>query len=228
MTSRADELLDCFLQGVTDPSGCLQYELLEYFFSGYPVEHVGELIESEHEKTASLGAWIASELGAKPRAILSQVVKCLSHQNSNVRSDIVGCLLNCLLDEDWQIVLQVADKCLDEHQGVRWRALSFLTHLRPSRIEVLVREARLAQVENDSVEGFELLLMNGVDNYALAKKWLAEGSQLQQAFATALAARTYKVGRWHLGLAKKCLDPATSEFAEDTISEPDSPFRPFI
>src|SRR5947207_14485923 len=83
---RAEELTQCLLENPRSPQvGVFTNDLLREFHRGYPLENLRPFLLSQNHDVATIGAWIASELGEKGIASLNDGFYLLGHPERQVR-----------------------------------------------------------------------------------------------------------------------------------------------
>jgi hypothetical protein len=139
MTLSGDELIELFKGGKQpDDDGEREYALLQAFFDGYPSERLRELLYSENVYTATLGAWIASELPVGGRNLVGDFKQLLKHPDSEVRYWIVAAVLGSASSANGDVVAAAVRTVDDPDVHVREHALSLLAHARTETLAAAV------------------------------------------------------------------------------------------
>jgi hypothetical protein len=139
----------------------LACELLDEFFGGYPLEHLRALLVDPRENIVVAGIYIASELGAKARPLVNEVVKLLVHPSTVVRFDAIDSLIVCLTAQDDAAIAKVASMLDDPTDSVRWKAMNFLCLVKKELLQAALTHFEKAQPDSIHVAGLRLLVSEG-------------------------------------------------------------------
>jgi hypothetical protein len=211
MQSRGDTLIKQLSMKPTDEGAS---ELLDEFFSGYPVKHLRGLLTHRAEEVVKVGAWLASELGDRASPVLQEVGALLTHPSPYVQSFSLDAVLVAAAAEHGPLIARAIFLLDDMEEVVRWKALRFLTN-------ASVQQLQLGLTHLNSAE------------YASIVKWLlavivtqAPGEIMNMAghpdrrwrfCAAAAAARVVGANRAPLEHASASLDPEVSSFAREEL-----------
>ena len=98
--STEDELFQKVLSGESD--GVEANDLLTAFQRGYPIEKVGELLDSPDQHALKMGVWITSELGSRSRPFLARMACFLTHATAN-EPDVIARVLLMTEDREFRV-----------------------------------------------------------------------------------------------------------------------------
>ncbi|MDB4965773.1 MAG: hypothetical protein JWN44_1462 [Myxococcales bacterium] len=109
-------------------------DLLKCFFRGYPLDNLRELLRSDDPEVAKAGVWIASELGARAKVLLDDVVPILGNLLPYARFFAIDAILGANGD-DAEAVASVIRLVDDADSGVRWKVVQFLSRASRQQLE---------------------------------------------------------------------------------------------
>lgn len=180
-----DVLLRSILASTTD-DGVASNALLREFHRGYPVVNLRRLLVSGRDIPVGAGAFISAELGESAKEVLDDVAALASHPSPRVRGDVIGAITRAQRVATPSAIALAVQGIIDEHEGVRWKALRFLstsersilsgclTHLAHAKLLVALRWL----LDRD--------LDGAVDEIC---EWLGKSSRLERLIALAAALR---------------------------------------
>lgn len=123
MATRGDHLISRIVGNGDDEA---THDLLNEFYSGYPVERLRRLLQSNEARAVEAGAWIASELGELIVPLIPELSKLLSHPSRHVRFFVLDALLNAATAEHGRALGAAVERIQDTDEAVRWKAMNFL------------------------------------------------------------------------------------------------------
>ena len=116
---RGAGLIRFIVENDGDKEGRIANELLSEFHGGYPLENLRHLLNSGSNEVVGVGVWIASELGAKVRPLLSEIAPLINVDDRKVRFFSIDCIQSSASAKDRKIVLDVANFCADKGDAIR-------------------------------------------------------------------------------------------------------------
>jgi hypothetical protein len=123
-----DQLLHTLLDVGTECNrDNLANDLLRALFQGYPVENLRGVLLSKDPQVVKYGVWIASELGARSRPLLPDIVPLLTHESRWVRYFAIDCVVTAA--EEGEPIVKAARLLTDDDTAVRARATEMLAQL---------------------------------------------------------------------------------------------------
>lgn len=196
--TRGDELLARVLSGDEWGSG-VGNELLEEFLHGYPVERLSALLESSNEKVVENGVWIASELAASARPIVSDLLPLYDYPNTRIKYYAVELALTAATEQDGAVIARALMLIRDPERPVRRASFELLTRAESARLA-----ASLPYVGDREVAGLlqwalEIESESRDDDEITSR--LRGSNDLWRVFAAVAAARVYGRNPHYLQLA---------------------------
>ena len=110
-------------------------ELLKSVFRGYPIENLRELLRNDDPEVAKSGVWITSELGARAKPLIEDVIPLLKSPIPYARFFAIDSILSCADWDDGDAVAAVIRLIDDPDAGVRWKVAQFLIHASKPQLE---------------------------------------------------------------------------------------------
>jgi hypothetical protein len=134
--SRGDLLIELIRQG---GNGEAAQELIGELAAGYPVANLRRLFQSERDDTVKTGAWIASELGERVVPLLGDLSALLRHRLRYVRAFALDAVLVAASPNNGDVIAEAVRLIDDEDEGVRWKAMHFLSRASLEQLRASVR-----------------------------------------------------------------------------------------
>ncbi len=110
----------------TDGDESSAHALLDAFFSGFPVERLREVLNSESEDAVRAGAWLASELGSKVAPLIADLALLLDHPSRYVRFFALDGVLMGATERDGATIAKAVELVDDRESAIRWKATNLL------------------------------------------------------------------------------------------------------
>jgi hypothetical protein len=156
-TSRGDLLVERILRSETETEpGVLANDLLDAFWSGYPIEHLRRLLRHPDSEVVEVGAFLAQELVGLIAPVMDDVRPLLGHASFDVRFDALSAVLDNER-EDGETIARALMMAQDSHRSVRWKALRFASLADRQQLEAavpcLAPAARLALESSGLLDG---------------------------------------------------------------------------
>jgi hypothetical protein len=212
MKEREDQLLEHLLTGGNDSAAI---ELLDAFHSGYPIERLRPLLQSDEEDAVDSGAWIASELGEKVTPLVNELSPLLNHPSRSVRIYILNAILNATMNAHGEIVAKAVMLIRDPDEAVRWKTLYFLA--RETKNELAIA---LPHLKGQTIAALLAWLLDSgntqTDMQEIITR-LSDKDSLTRMFAVAAAARLGPHNLGPLEHAAASTDPEVSSFATEEL-----------
>jgi len=211
LTSRGDQLISRILVDGDDEAS---HDVLNEFYSGYPVARLRTLLESKEARAVQAGAWIASELGDLIAPLIPELSKLLSHPSRHVRFFVLDSLLNAGTPEHGQALGAAVERIQDTDEAVRWKAMNFLAR---ADDEQLV--ASLPFIGDHNVASLVQWLINSdrqLDTNAVVHR-LHDADRLSRMVAAAAAVRLASRNETALERAVLSLDREINSFAREQV-----------
>lgn len=219
MARRGDVLLaDVAASGSEEAA----HELLDEFFSGYPVEKLRELLSSDDEQVVKAGAWIASELGERAAPVLPEIGVLLKHPLTYVRFFALDCVL-AATEASREVIADAISLIADSDPAVRWKAMHFLAKAGQDQLEKGAGHIR------DSVVAAQIDWLIAVENASDDRpimSMLNNDARLQRLIAAVAARRAASQDALALEYAAASADPEVRSFAEEELESLGKPRRP--
>jgi hypothetical protein len=212
MHSEGNQLLEQVEAGAGD---AVAHRLLQQFFSGYPVDNLRRLLESNAEHAVRVGAWIASELGARALPLLQNIAPLLHHRSRYVRFFLLDPVLVCAGHEDGPILASAVGLLRDVDDAVRWKALQFITRATSQQLASSIAfqgDSQLAQLTEWLVN-----LDGHPDKSGEIEERLNADASIDRLFAAAAAVRNAQYDLAPLRRAAASLDNDVKSFAEEQL-----------
>lgn len=194
----ADELLARVLAG-NERESTIANDLLKEIGRGYPVERLSTLLQSDNEQAIEDGIWIASELGAGARPILSYLLPLYDYPNRRIKYYAVELALTAATEHEGEVIAHALKLIRDPERPVRRVSFELLTRADSGRLaaslsyigdeEIKELLEWILEVESDSRDNDEIAL------------WLRGSDGLRWLFAAVAAARVYQRNPHYLQLA---------------------------
>jgi HEAT repeat protein len=212
MKGREDQLLEHLLTGGNDSAA---NELLDAFHSGYPIERLRLLLQSDGETALKAGAWIASELGEKVAPLVSDLSRLLNHPSRYVRFFTLDAILGCTMNEHGEVVARAVMLILDPDEAVRWKALHFLANATNNQLTIAV-----PHLDSQTVAAQLIWLLGSGGTQTDVQEIITrlnDPDPLTRMFAAAAAARLGPHNLAPLEHATACTDSEVSSFANEEL-----------
>lgn len=209
MTTRGDQLIFRILVDGDDEAS---HDLLNEFYSGYPVTRLSRLLESDEPHAVQAGAWIASELGDIIAPLIPQLGKLLSHSSRHVRFFVLDSVLNAGSPEHGLALGAAVERIQDTDEAVRWKAMNFLA--RASGEQLI---ASLPFIGNQGIANLVQWLIDcdrRLDTNAVVHR-LEDADRLTRIVAAAAAVRLASRNEAALDRAVLSLDREVNSFARE-------------
>lgn len=117
-----------------NPDDRVANELLDEFHGGYPADRLRDLLESDDADLVRIGAWIASELGAKIVPLLADLANLAGHSQRYVRFYAIEAIAASGAN-DGRAHAVVLRAIWDEDEAIRWKTMRVLVRLSRAQIE---------------------------------------------------------------------------------------------
>lgn len=212
-----DVLIDRIRQG---GNGDAALELIDEFVAGYPVANLRRLFESEVEEAVKTGAWIASELGERVVPLLRDLSGLLRHRLFYVRAFALDAILLAASPNNGDVIAEAVRLIDDEAEGVRWKAIHFLSRASVQQLRASVRyltdirHAALVRWLLEVTSNVRIAdITDGADDVAASKR----------RFAAAAAARVERTTLEPLRYVAESKDAEISSFARDWLKIRNTP-----
>ena len=211
MTNRGDRLLAEVAVGADDT---VASQLLNEFFSGYPVERLRELLRSRNEATAKVGTWIASELGQRAAPLMDDLARLLVHSSRYVRFFALDSILAGATAEHGEALAGAVRLIEDQDEAVRWKALNFLARAGYDQLA-----ASVSSLHDGHLAGLVewLLEIDRTCNTAFVTERIQDGSNLRRMFAAVAAVRLAAYDQSPLSHVAASSDEEISSFAREHL-----------
>lgn len=211
MTSRGDRLLAQAAVGADD---ALASQLLDEFFSGYPVERLRELLRSRNEATVKVGTWIASELGHRAAPLMDDLAHLLVHSSRYVRFFAVDSILAGATAEHGDALAGAVRLIEDQDEAVRWKALNFLARAGYDQLA-----ASVSSLHDGPLAALAewLLEIDRTSDTAFVTQRIQDDSKLRRMFAAAAAVRLAAHDQSALSHVAASSDEEISSFAREHL-----------
>lgn len=211
MTNRGDELI---ARVAATGSDTMAAELLDEFFSGYPVEKLRALLGNDNEAAVKAGAWIASELGDRVAPVMDDLARLLTHPSRYVRFFALDAVLGGATAEHGSALAAAVRSIEDQDKAVRWKALNFLARAGYDQLVASVADLRASKL-GELVQW--LLESDRTLNGALILERIEDADRLSRVFAAAAAARLARHDPLLLSRVATVPDPEVSSFAREQL-----------
>lgn len=202
---------------ITNPEanddGLLGNHILKQFHHGAPLEYLQPLLLSPDERLASLGAWIASELGEQGKPLLSVVGGLLRHPAKKVRFWIIDCILLWASPSEAREITQVVRLIDDPEKAVRWKAMDFLFRASRDQLESALAFLDKEEPGSSNARGLRWLLSDAGRNAETVEGELRSPGTRMHKYATVAAVRMSAENRHPLLVAASSDDPEIAKLA---------------
>jgi len=193
------------------------YRLFERFGRGAPLDYLRPLLLSTDERLASLGAWIASELGEGGKPLLDVVGGLLGHPAKKVRFWIIDCILLWADTSDGREIADVVRLIDDPEKAVRWKAMVFLFRASRDQLESALAYLNAEEPGSPNALGLRWLLHTAAQDVETVEGELRNSDARMRKYAAVAAVRMSTEDRHPLLLAASSDDPEVAEFAADRL-----------
>lgn len=215
-SSGADLLQQILRQAERSQREEAAYELLTAFHRGFSIENLRQVLTSPQSEVVEIGAWLASELGAKIRPLMSDVVPLLSREERGARFWAMDCVVVCpdtVCAEELLVAVRLVE---DSDKAVRWKASTMLLVQMPRR---LLQEA-LSVARNESeqglIAGLDLLCNDSKPMKDIMEALRSESATLRRFALAAALRRGDPVERAELlSAASHSVDPELADWASE-------------
>lgn len=210
--SHFDALLDRVFASADEQDAV---DLLAAFHEGAPIVALRALLRSDSTEVAKVGAWIASELGAAVKPLMSDIAEGLQHPSRYVRFFLLDAVLAAATEADGKAVAGALRLVTDPDPGVQWKALRVVT--RASRGQLT---SGLAYLAHDAVGAQLQWLLQVVDTKAIddIRRELGSRNPIRRLFGAVAAARFAEEDQSLLALAANSEDAVVRTFATDELA----------
>lgn len=198
--------------------GVLLNNLLREFHRGFPLENLRLLLASSSQSIVTAGAWIASELGAKGRPLLPDIVPLLTNPARKVRFFAIDCVLVWAGPEDKEALATAAALVDDSDAGVRWKAMDFLARATREQIRGALAWSEHENAGSEQAQGLRLLLSRESQDAKSLEFLLDSSDATTRKYAAIAAVRLAELDRRPLVHASTLEDADIRDFAETAIS----------
>jgi len=188
--------------------------LLQQFHRGAPLDYLRPLLQSPDERLASLGAWIASELGEKGKPLLGIVGSLLRYPAKQVRFWAIDCVLLWAGPSDGREISQAIRLIDDPEKAVRWKAMDFLFRASRGQLESALAFMGKEEPVSPNVLGLRWLLSNAGRDAETVEAELRSSSTQMRKYAAAAAVRISKENRHPLLVAASSDDLDIANLAD--------------
>lgn len=193
----------------------LAHNLLKQFHRGAPLEYLRAMLLSPDERLASLGAWIASELGEQGRPLLGIVGGLLSHASKKVRFWVFDCVLLWAGSSEPSEIAQAIRLIDDPEESVRWKAMDFLSRASRDQLQAALAFLDTEEIVCPQAFGLRWLLSAGGRSAEIILRELKSPDPRIRKYAAVAAARISTENRNPLSIAALSEDIEVAEFARD-------------
>lgn len=211
MRQDQDQVLQQVLRSGDDE---VAHRLLQAFFAGYPLENLRTLLNSSDERVAKIGAWIASELGAKAAPLMDAFFALLAHRSRYVRFFVLDAVLVCATELDAALVARGVQLLRYSDDAVRWKALNFIARVPLSVLASSIprqADANLAELTS------WITRLNTIDSLSQVTARLSSPDGLKRLIACAASYRLHESNPHLLELASRSEDVEVSSFAAEQL-----------
>lgn len=216
---RAEKLMRAV---VSDPearsAGVMMNDLLAEFHRGYPVTNLRKLLNSPNERVVVIGAWLASELGAKGRPLLGDIRALLHHPERKVRFSALDCVLAWAEPVNGMELASAVTLVEDIDAGVRWKALDFLSRATIEQLQGALSYLKDNVPQSPHIRGLDWLLRGGVPACNDIMIMLQSPDALMRKYAVVGARKTATTDPQPLHYAVSTDDDDVKEFARTSLS----------
>ena len=206
-----DVLIDRIRQG---GNGEAAHELIDEFVAGYPIANLRRLFESDVEGAVKTGAWIASELGERVVPLLGDLSGLLRHQLFYVRAFALDAILLAASPSNGDIIAEAVRLIDDEVEGVRWKAMHFLSRASDQQLRASVRH--LTDIRHAALVRWLLEVSSNVRVPDIADG-AEDAAASKRRFAAAAAARVEQTTLDPLRHVAESKDAEISSFAREWL-----------
>lgn len=133
---RGDALIERICRG---GNGEAARDLIIEVAAGYPVANLRRLFQSDRDDAVKEGAWIASELGERVVPLLGDLSGLLRHRLPYVRAFTLDAILVAASPHNGDVIAEAVGRVDDEDEGVRWKAMHFLSRASVQQLRASVR-----------------------------------------------------------------------------------------
>lgn len=215
--SRAENLLRQLTeQPRSSQAGVMMNDLLSEFHGGYPLDNLRLLLHSENADVASVGAWIASELGSMGKPLLPDVLPLVRHPSKDVRFSIIDCIL--LWGTNGTELSAAVRLTSDPESSVRWKAMDFLSLATRDQLKLALSHLEATEANSPHVRGLRWLISPKASDVEELKLALQDKDALFRKYAVVAAARIFRNNREPLFYAATMQDPDVQNFAKSAIN----------
>jgi len=211
LTAQGDQLITRIVADADDDA---IYDLLNEFYSGYPIENLRLLLQSDRKGAVEAGAWIASELGELIAPLIPELSRLLSHPSRRVRFFVLDGLLNAGRSEHGQELAAAVERIEDPDETVRWKAMNFLARASYEQLA-----ASVPFISNRLVDDALRWLIDSdqrLDTIAVVRR-LESPDQLSRLVAAAAAVRLASRDEAALERAVASMDREINSFSREQV-----------
>jgi hypothetical protein len=182
---RADKLIE----QLTTTVGPFQqeYELLEEYFNGHPLDSLRPLLSSSDPTVRRSAIWIAAELGHRASILADDVVPLLTDDEEYVRYYAYEVIMTGADDTSFWRMLLALD---DPSANVRSHAMGMLCNASTHQLRSAIDSIGPIDDVDSHLEGLKLLLTDTVDMERL-RCLCSAGSPRMQMYAAIAVRRSY-------------------------------------
>jgi hypothetical protein len=199
-------------------AGVMMNDLLAEFHRGYPVTNLRELLRSPNERLVIIGAWLASELGAKGRPLLGDIRALLHHRERKVRFSALDCVLAWAEPVNGTELASAVTLVEDTDPGVRWKALDFLSRTTIEQLRGALSYIKGNVPQSPHIRGLDWLLSGGASACNGIVTMLQSPDALMRKYAVVGARKAAATDLQPLQYAASTDDPDVKEFARTSLS----------
>lgn len=197
--------------------GVLANELLSNFHQGYSLEKLRPLLRSDNDRLVKTGVWIASELGEKGKALLSDATSLLKHPLKAVRFFAIDCVLLSASPAEQLELASVVPLLDGVETAVRWQAMNFLSRASREQLQAALSFLQAKEPASKHVQGLQWLRSTEASNPESIATALRSADSSLRKYAAVAASRISKSNTKPLFLASTLEDPDVKGFADSSI-----------
>jgi hypothetical protein len=215
---RAEKLTERILANPNSPqAGVLINDLLAEYYRGYPLDNLRALLSNDSQRVVAIGAWIASELGAKGSPLLGDIARLIGHPEKGVRFSAIDCLLVWAGRSNNEELASVIRLISDPEPGVRWKAMDFLSRATREQLEAALSSLEASEPNSANVRGLRWLIESRASDPEEVKTVLQSPEGVLRRYGVAAARRMSKNNIEPLLYAASLSDPDVKNFAESQV-----------
>ncbi len=209
-----DQLIEQLLAG---GDGVAAQGLVDAFYSGYPIERLRLLLNSDDERVLKHAAWISSELGGGSRPLVGEIAPLLEHPARYVRFFALDAILVGATSRDGDAIARAVLLIEDSDAAVRRKAMYFLGRATTEQLAAAV--PYIGDTHLKELLTWLLHLGNTSEDTQDVVRRLSDDDPVTQRCAAAAALRLSKNDRGPLEHAVASPDREIVEVAREEIED---------